>query len=301
MAQRAPLPPPRPLDVSWLLSRFPGRVASTWSIVLAENLFLASLPLFIGRAIDALLAGESGALLEISVVMGALLAIAVGRRIHDTRAYGTMRVWFGVELAHRTAHRPVSTRNARLDMGREMVDFLEEHVPELLTAVVQIVVSISILWHFDGRLGVAGACAVAGLGVAYGAFHRRFYRLNGALNAQRERQVSVLEARRRESIVAHLRRLRRDEIRISDAEALLYGVIFAAMFAFLLTNLWLAATIASVTAGMIFAILSYSWELVESSVRLPVVLQQWTRLTEIRARINEGPDARTRAPIGAGR
>ena len=74
---------------------------------------------------------------------------------------------------------------------------------------------------------------------------------------------------------------------MSDTDAILYGAIFAAMFAFVLTNLWFAATIPAVTAGVIFAILSYSWELVESGTALPMVLQQWTRLSEIRERLNE--------------
>ena len=68
------------------------------------------------------------------------------------------------------------------------------------------------------------------------------------------------------------------------------------MFAFVLTNLWLASTIAAVTAGTIFAILSYSWELVDSGVTLPAVLQQWTRLSEIRERINECGDGGAEAP-----
>ena len=92
--------------------------------------------------------------------------------------------------------------------------------------------------------------------------------------------------------MTHLKRLRRCEIRLSDTDAVLYGAIFGAMFAFVLTNLWLASTIPAVTAGVIFAILSYSWELVESGSALPMVLQQWSRLSEIRERLNEGSSGR---------
>ena len=63
------------------------------------------------------------------------------------------------------------------------------------------------------------------------------------------------------------------------------------MFAFVLTNLWVASTIAGVTAGTIFAILSYSWELVESGATLPATLQQWSRLAEIKGRLNAGVPA----------
>ena len=97
----------------------------------------------------------------------------------------------------------------------------------------------------------------------------------------------MLERRKPSSLLTHLERLRRCEVRLSDTEVILYAGIFGGMFAFILTNLWLASTLPAVTAGMIFAILSYSWELVESGITLPIVLQQWSRLSEIRERLNE--------------
>lgn len=274
------------LDVGLLLREFRWRITVTWVLVLLENLLWALVPLFIGRAIDALLSGRPGAMWEIAVVMGALIVTAVARRAYDTRAYGTMRVRFGAELVSRSTDQPVSQVNARLNMSREMVDFLEAYVPELLTGVVQVVVSMIILWSFDLRLGLSGLCAMLGLVLVYALVHNRFFRLNSDLNEQTEQQVSILEQRRSRSLIAHLMKLRRCEVRLSDTEAIMYGVIFAGMFAFILTNLWFASTIDAVTAGMIFAILSYSWELVQSGATLPAVLQQWTRLTEIRERIN---------------
>ncbi|MEM6512937.1 MAG: ABC transporter six-transmembrane domain-containing protein [Pseudomonadota bacterium] len=274
------------LDVGLLLRAFRWKIAITWLLVLLENLLWALIPLFIGRAIDALLARQPGALWELGAVMTALIVVAVGARVYDTRAYGTMRVHFGAELVNRIREEPVSRVNARLDMSREMVDFLEEHVPELLTSIVQVVVSIGILWSYDSRLGMSGICVVVGLAVVYGLFHQRFYRLNAKLNAQTEKQVSILEQRRHEPLLVHLKKLRRREIRLSDTEAVLYGSIFAGMFAFILANLWFATSIEAITAGMIFVILSYTWELVESGAALPAVLQQWTRLSEIRERIN---------------
>ncbi|MCG8368934.1 MAG: ABC transporter six-transmembrane domain-containing protein [Proteobacteria bacterium] len=275
------------LDVGLLFRYYRWPVVGTWLLLLLENTLLALIPLFIGRAIDALLGSEAGALWEIAAVMTALIAVASARRAYDTRCYGTMRVRLGAEVVRRIGDRPVSQVNARLDMSREMVDFLEGHVPELLTAVVQVVVSMAILWTFDRRLGLSALLVVAGVAVVYALFHRRFYRLNGDLNAQVEQQVAVIEQRQTASLLAHLKRLRRCEIRLSDTEVFLYGGIFVGMFAFVLANLWFASTLPAVSAGTIFAILSYSWELVGSGITLPIVLQQWSRLSEIRERLNE--------------
>ncbi|MCV6626686.1 MAG: ABC transporter six-transmembrane domain-containing protein [Cellvibrionaceae bacterium] len=287
---------PGPLGLRLIFRQFRWRIAITWLLVLLENTLMALIPLFLGRAIDALLSGQLYALWETAGVMLTLVAVASARQTYDTRSFGSMRVRFGAELVKRLQHRPVSQLNARLDMSREMVDFLEGYVPELLTAVVQVIVSIVVLWHFDSRLGLSALGVIVALSAIYALFHQRFYLLNRDLNAQMEQQVSVLEQRRSSSVLSHLKRLRHCEVRLSDTEALLYALIFIAMFAFLLINLWLASSIAAITAGVIFSILSYSWELVESGITLPVVLQQWSRLSEIRERLNQTAEADQGSP-----
>ena len=276
------------LSVGLLFRNFKARIVVTWLLVLVEITLWALVPLFMGRAIDALLARRPSALWEVAAIMAGLIAVAVVRRVYDTRCYGTIRVRFGGELVRRSQDEPVSQLNARLDMSREMVDFLEGHVPLLITSVVQLLVSVGVLLTFDPNLGLTALGALVALVTIYALFHRRFYRLNGELNAQTELQVSVLEERSPAPLLAHLRKLRRSEVRLSDTEAVLYGSIFAVMFAFVLSNLWMAAAIPLITAGSIFAILSYSWEFVESSVALPMTLQQWSRLGEIRERLNRG-------------
>ena len=44
-----------------------------------------------------------------------------------------------------------------------MVDFLEGHVPGVLTGVVQLLVSIAVLFSFDRRLGLAALGALAAI------------------------------------------------------------------------------------------------------------------------------------------
>ncbi|MEM7359151.1 MAG: ABC transporter six-transmembrane domain-containing protein [Pseudomonadota bacterium] len=274
------------LDFTFLFTNNKLRIGITWFLVLIENLLIALIPLFIGRAIDALLQQRADALLETAVVMFVLVIVAVIRRLYDTRIYGTMRVNFGAELVKRKRAQPVSQVNARLDMSREIVDFLEEHVPELLTAIMQLVVSIVILWTYQVQLGIGALALLLAMGLLYLLFHQRFFKLNSSLNAQKEQQVDVLELRSSRPVLAHLRRLRRAEVKLSDTEAILYGLLFLLMFSFVLFSLVTAAQIDAVTAGAIFTILSYSWEFVESSIALPASLQQWTRLAEIRQRLN---------------
>ena len=67
-----------------------------------------------------------------------LVVVSVVRRIYDTRVYGTIKVELGLRLLERRQGLGVSVRSARLDMSRELVDFLENEVPLLFTSVIQL-------------------------------------------------------------------------------------------------------------------------------------------------------------------
>ena len=269
------------LKVFWL------QVGVTWTLTLFETFILVSLPLLIGRSIDGFLNGNWDPFLWLCGAMSVLLVTSVGRRLYDTRAYGRMRVELGAAVVEKAKKHPVSTTNARLDMSRELITFLETEAPIVLMALVQVIVSLAILYSFHGLLAAtAGGATVLAL-VIYGTASGRFFRLNGDLNAQSEKQVSILESGVSEAIGAHLSALRRHEVRLSDTEAIVYGLIFFVLLSMLGTNLWFAATQLSATPGEIFSIVTYSYEFIESAVMLPAALQSLTRISEITQRINQ--------------
>ncbi|MEM9724379.1 MAG: ABC transporter six-transmembrane domain-containing protein [Pseudomonadota bacterium] len=276
----------QPFTIGAILRVFRGSVALTWSLVLVETALMALVPLFIGFAIDELLLRQTGALWTLAWIMAALIGIAVARRVYDTRVYGTIRVELGVEQAARSAQTPVSVLTARLGMGRELVDFLEHTAPEAMAAAVQLAIAVAVLYAFSPAFAAGGGLCAVALLLIYALFHRRFFRLNGALNRQMERQVGILEHRRPRAVRLHLARLRVREVGLSDAEAVLYGAVFAVLSALVLFNLWFATTALRLSTGEIFSTVSYSWQFVDSALALPATLQSWSRLAEISRRLN---------------
>jgi len=274
------------LNVQSVYRSYPSRLGATWGLVLLENILLALIPLFMGFSIDSLLEGNSRDLVILGGVMVLLTLVMVGRRIYDTRIYGTIRVDLGLALNQRQAHQPVSVCNARLDMGRELVDFLEQEVPALLTGVIQIVVSLLVLASFGWSLALSAVGLCLFMLMLYRNCHHYFLTFNRALNNQAERQVALLATRRPVSLRRHLQLLRGWEVKISDTEAILYGGIFVGITGFILINLWLATHNGGSSTGQIFTIVSYSWEYVEAALVLPVTLQRWSRLEEVTHRIN---------------
>ncbi|WP_299343632.1 ABC transporter six-transmembrane domain-containing protein [uncultured Maritalea sp.] len=277
----------KPIRMRALFCTFPGRISLTWFLTLCEAASMALIPLFMSFAIDGLLEDRTDELWLLGVVLFALVALSVGRRAYDTRVFGAVRVHVGLLQSQNSRATSISALNARLSMGRELADFLENEIPDGAMAFVQLAISIIVLFSFDAFLAAAAAITFALILLIYVLFHKRFYNLNGELNHQTEMQIDILTLRKRLALRSHLLYLRRTEVKISDAESLLYGAIFLVLFGMIMFNLWYATTTLAVSVGAIFAILSYSWEFVESALAAPMTLQSWSRLKEITIRINE--------------
>ncbi|MEM8555166.1 MAG: ABC transporter six-transmembrane domain-containing protein [Pseudomonadota bacterium] len=276
----------RALTLSTLVRTFPIRMGLTWTMTLGETALMALIPLFIGFAIDGLLENSLRELWELAALLALLVAVAVIRRVYDTRVYSAIRVELGRAQAARGARQPISTLNAQIGMGRELVEFLEETLPMVLTGLTQLTIALVILYTFSPVLAASAGLAAMSAVLTYALFHRQFYRLNSDLNVQMEKQINALEQRGLRHATAHFLKLRRTEVRISDSEAALYGLIFVVLLGLVLFNIWHATTALAATTGAIFAIVSYSWDFVDGTITLPATLQNWTRLTEIMRRIN---------------
>ncbi|WP_198599348.1 ABC transporter six-transmembrane domain-containing protein [Vibrio sp. 10N.261.55.A7] len=280
--------------VKAILKQHKKKVTVTWLIVALENMLLVLLPLFIGFAIDSLIIGQLKELFILAGLLTILIAVSVLRRFYDTRVYGAIRVEIGDAVDKQMVSDPhtqqdISTRNARLDMSRELVDFLENDIPPLMTAAIQLVSSIAILTYFHLNLGVSALIAGTVMLVIYAQFHDYFIRLNHSLNNRMEHQVDALSRQPYRGIRRHLERIKTREILISDAEAIVYGLIFLVLFGFVIINLWLTTLISQPTAGEIFSIVTYSIEFLEAAILLPITLQTFSRLTEISQRLNQKP------------
>lgn len=277
---------PQRITLGNLVSNNKVTVATNVFITTIEIALMALIPLFIGFTIDDLMAGQTNALMNLVVVLVALVFVSVGRRLYDTRAYGTIRVGVQQHIAENKAKLAISVLNARIEMARELVDFLEQNVPEILNAVVQFVVSLIVLYFLNPMLALAALISAVAMVLIYVLFHQRFYSLNGMHNKQSEKQVTILESANLAKLKQHFSRLKQFEIKLSDSEAILYGSVFLVLVAMVVFNLWYSATTMEISAGTIFSIVSYSWEFVEAAIVLPVTLQSMTRLSEITRRIN---------------
>lgn len=259
------------------------KIVVTMSLLSIERVLGIIVPFVLGVAINDLIAGELRGIWYLVVLELSRLVIGTGRRLYDTRVYAGIYT----DIADRTASNsqtPMSRRAARLGLARELVDFFEWELPELLAAFIGMIGAFSMLVYMLPTVGGLSIAVGMAIGVVFLVSRKRMFSLNKLLNNELERQVTMLESGKEIVRVRHLGRLAKWRIHLSDLEATNFAI--AELF---LGSLIIGAVVitvrASLSVGEIFAVITYLINLAESLLVLPWTYQQSIRAQEIGGRI----------------
>ena len=270
--------------MSMLLKRFAGRISLTLLLIVLESAGWILFPLVIGRAIDGILANSWHGLYELAILGIAAMGIAILRRIVDSRAYARIYAKLGEELVAGQSGSTTSTKTARLGMLREIVEFLENSLPELILNVLQLAGVVLILSTLDLPIFVGCVVVICVTVAVYVLTGRLTTRFNRNYNDQYEQQVDAVESGDAARVGSHIRDMMRWNIKLSDLEAANYGIVWLFMIALLVFSIGAAAD-NIVEYGKVFAIVMYVFQFMEAVMSLPLYYQQWLRLREISGRL----------------
>ena len=182
------------VSLGGLVRRFRGRVAVTALLVVAEAATLLLFPLFIGIAIDDLLADSFRGIAVLGALGVVSLAIGALRRFLDTRTYAAVYETVAAEMvdAERERGTETSAISARTTLLAEFVEFLENSMPMIVNAAIGIVGTLVILAGIDMGvfLGAVGLAALVGL--VYAATGRWNLALTAGYNDELEQRVDAV-------------------------------------------------------------------------------------------------------------
>lgn len=273
------------------------RLVGTFALVLAENVLLVLYPLFGAFAVNGVMAGDLPKALTYAAVVLVIWLIGSARRAVDTRTFTHIyaQMVVPVIVGQRRQGESTSAVSARVALSRELVDFFEQHLPVLITSGFSIIGSVAMLLVLEFWAGIT-ACVVLALFLLlvkrYSATNDRLYfRLNNRL----ENDVRFIERadknQGQNDLSRHYGLVSRLRVKISDREALGYllvGVAMAVLFGVTLTLLTLKH---GVTAGHIYAVVSYLWTLGMSLDDMPRLLEQFSSIKDIGKRVKVGAAA----------
>ena len=275
--------------VSLHLRRHRGPLALTYGAVVIGNVFELLYPFAIGLAVDGLLEDSWGGVVVFASISLAHTALSVARQWLGTRTFNRLYGSLASDLVERQRTDGVATSSvvARTSLTGEYVDFLEVDVDAAITAAFAVVGSLAMLFLYDPVLGAVAALVAVPVALLNRRLVRRSGRIYRRLNDQSELEVSLIDAGSADEVRRHFRVLAGHWIRLSDAEAVSWGVVdlFAlglAVFALVRT------TDGSAEVGTIFAVIAYVWAYIGGFDQVPAVLQRMANLADIRRRLEGG-------------
>jgi ABC-type bacteriocin/lantibiotic exporter with double-glycine peptidase domain len=277
------------VSINNLFMRFKWRVSLTLLLVIAESGVYLLFPLFIGFAINDLIDKSYEGLINLLIIGFLMLFIGSARRFYDTRIYAGIYTIISKEMvAHeQEKNSSLSKISARTSLLTEFIEFLENSLPELAASLIGLFGILIIIFFMN--INVFFAClALLGLVVLIYLFSGKLnFRLNKEYNNQLERQVELLSTQDMNLIGKHFQKLMSWNIKLSDLETFNFSLVFIGILG-LLAYAPIAVIESGVLAyGLVFSILIYVFDYIESVVNLPLYIQQIIRLQEISNRLKE--------------
>lgn len=277
------------ISLKSLMLRFWPKVGLTFFLVVVESLLGILYPLFIGFAINDLIAGSYDGIFKLLGLGCLSLTIGSARRLYDTRAYAKVsRIIFPEMIANeRVKGSSVSIISARSDLLAEFVDFLEKSLPEIIGAIVSLLGVVVIVATLNINVFLACILVLLLVVVIFLLSGKFSYSLNKGLNNQLEKEVGVIQNGTPVVVRKHYFLLMEWKVKLSDLETFNYFALWMAIIA-----LFIYTPIAVIESGvsdygLVMSIFMYIVDYIDRTVTFPVYIQQLIRLQEISQRLSQ--------------
>lgn len=278
----------RKISLLTLIKRFKWRVSLTVIVVIIEAMLGVLYPLFIGYAINDLLEKSYQGLIELAVLGACSLLVGSLRRLYDTRVYAAIYKEVSPEMVMKEHEKgsSVSTISARASLLNEFVDFLESDMPEVITAIVGIIGILVVIATLNTNVFIACIVLLLLVCAVFAVSGKLNYRLNENYNNQLEQQVESLSTTQLLPVLNHFRGLMQWKIKLSDLETANFSIIWFGIIALFLYTPVTVIESGVLSYGLVFSVLMYVFEYIQSIATCPIYIQKLIRLKEISERLS---------------
>src|SRR5262249_22803362 len=279
-----------------VFQKFKKQVALVFFIVLVEKVAWIIEPLIFGEIIDAMI-GFYRKHLQTDMITPLLLWVvvylinstagAIGRSFGE-KTYLNMFTDIVADVTAQGLRRghPATRTAARADLSREFIIFLQYHVPETLEQIVDIAGAVIALALFDYRISLACLILILPLIFVSRIYNNRVMRLQSELHDSREEVLATFESHDVNRVRSYYANMAVTQQRIANWTAFNFGVFRFFLLIVFLIVLYIIG-VDRFSAGKIYSIVADLGPLVPSADYWPELLESWTSLKKIPARLQE--------------
>ena len=275
------------MKIKTILQNYRLSFGFTFCLILSEAVLAIFFPLFIGYAIDSAIHGSYAGAIQLGILGLVTLLVGVSRRVFDSRFYARVYQNFGSGIISNMESHVSSKKSARLGMIRELIEFLENALPELVSNVIGLMGVIIILYTLSLKVFVGSILVTCVVFLIYIFSRKKTLEYNKKVNDELEYQVDIIDSNDKTKLHRHLKEVMRWNIKLSDLEAVNFSLSWFVIMTFFIISILVTTGDGDLKYGVLFALIMYVFQYIESIIHLPFFYQNWLRLKEILYRLEE--------------
>lgn len=271
-----------------LAKRYYLKLSFTYSLYCLEMFGALLRPYFLGVAVNDIIKGSYHGLIVLSLVHFGWLLIGTLRHMYDTRTYTSIYTTLVTRFLKGTgAQKDISKLSAHSTLSRELVDFLESDLPYVIEAAFNIFGSLVLLYFYNRTVVLLCLTMLVPVVIISFFYGKKVSLLNRLKNDELEKQVSVIAVGNEVAVKQHFTKLKNWQIKISDKEAINFGVIEILVLIIIASSLIVSSKMFGATflAGSLIGIYNYVLKFVSGLDTIPYTIQKITYLQDITQRI----------------
>lgn len=261
-----------------------------YSLFVLESVLLIIYPLVLGNTIDKIIASDYYYVIYLVLVLAGYMILAYLRRIYDTKIFTTLyrKVvldYINKEIDNKT---DTSTINARSNMLKSIVDFLEIDFPYIFHAVFAILGSVVIImFNYNLYVGLFVGFFIIPILLSSRYFSKRLSVKYSESNDLQEKDVNILNNLNKIEIKHHFINKNLLQIRISNIDAKNNATNEGINYSLIILSLIMFTLFESVTVGTIMALYQYIIKFTNGAFMIPSLTIRYVYLKDVISRISQ--------------
>ena len=271
-----------------MLKYSPCKIPSIWILDLLYSLLIILTPKYIGLAIDGLASGEYEGFVFLLIIMFSEGILGFLYRRLDTRVYEKITIHFKEEYFLKATSQNINT--AEIDANIELVEHFSEFLRMFiinLSGVLGILFPLHYLYiNTETKvLMIATLITVMIICLQFYFSNSKQKEVNHTKD-ENEKRWNIIGQRNISTYRSYLNRIMGFNIRYSDKDALSYILSTTLQLSLLAFAVFHVVSSSKITAGIIFATVTYIIELNEKSFELPEIYENYLNLKDDISRID---------------
>jgi ABC-type multidrug transport system fused ATPase/permease subunit len=280
-----------------IIKRFRRSISLALSLVIVENVAWIVEPSIFGLVIDAMIEAnqpdsQSSFIAPLAIwifVFAVNSGVGALRRSIDQKIYLRIFVDIAGDVARMGKEHKLSASKtaARAELSREYINFFEYRVPEILQQIIEVFGALIGMAFYDWRIAAACTVVILPFSIVTAIYNKRVILYQKSFHDQFEDVFDVFTGKDPEQIKAYYRALAVPQQKIANWGARTFGMMRFFLLGIFLVVLYISIDLDDFSTGSIFSIVAYLWTFVTSTEYMPELMESWTSLKDISARLRQ--------------